>query len=131
MNEIPFLRDFELDDFTTASSKVTVTTARDNDDGGAQTTQQKKALIPVIPIGATNHQLLCCLHKFDRAKTDMLGPMGQNSSKRSMRSLKTQQMSTTGMAACATTTTPEQQTSSTTSLKNSSNTSSQMTQRPL
>ena len=68
---IPFLHNFEMDKLTDASCKVTVTTARNDDNDSAQTTQQKKAKVPIIPVGATKHQLLHCPHKFQRARVDM------------------------------------------------------------
>ena len=72
MADVSFLPDHEMDDFTNVSFKVTVANTREVTGGGTtQTTEQKKAQLPIIPVGATKHQLLCCLQKFDRAKSTM------------------------------------------------------------
>ena len=57
---VPFLRDFKMTDLTTVSFKLTTNTAN-----GAQTAE---ASIPIIHVGATPHQVLCCPHEFKRAK---------------------------------------------------------------
>ena len=72
MADVPFLPDCELEDFTNASFKATVANTRNVADGGTtQTTEQKKAQVPIIPTGATKHQLLHCLQKFKRARSAM------------------------------------------------------------
>ena len=61
---VPFLRDFEIDDLKEVSFKPITATTTDN----AQLTQTTKSSIPIIPVGATPHQVLHCPHEFKQAK---------------------------------------------------------------
>ena len=65
---IPFQRDFEMDDFTTVTFKLTMTTNH-----GPQTA---KVELPIIPVDATHHQLLHCPHKFNQAEVTMKWTQG-------------------------------------------------------
>ena len=65
---VPFLRDFEMDDFAIVSFKLTM-----NTNLGPQTV---KTSLPVIPVDATHHQLFHCPHNFKQAAVIMKWTQG-------------------------------------------------------
>ena len=73
---IPFLRAFKLQDLTATSYKPSITTTRTSEGGSIQTAEAKKATVSIITADAPNHQILCRLKEFKRAREQLKWTIG-------------------------------------------------------